>query len=44
MRRSDAGFTLLEVMAAVAILGIVYVAIARSAIQGLQRPPRTKAM
>ena len=40
MSRSErfprAGFTLLEVMAAVAILGIVYVAIARSAIQGLQ--------
>jgi prepilin-type N-terminal cleavage/methylation domain-containing protein len=40
MNRSErfqrAGFTLLEVMAAVAILGIVYVAMARSAIQGLQ--------
>lgn len=34
MRR--AGFTLLEVMAAVAVLGIVYVVVARLAIQGLQ--------
>ena len=31
-----AGFTLLEVMAAVAVLGLVYVVVARVAIQGLQ--------
>jgi prepilin-type N-terminal cleavage/methylation domain-containing protein len=30
------GFTLLEVLAAVAVLGIVYVVVARAAIQGLQ--------
>ena len=40
MKRSDwlprAGFTLLEVMAAVAVLGLVYVVVARVAIQGLQ--------
>ncbi len=35
-RRRGAGFTLLEVMAAVAILGIVYAVVARGAIQGLQ--------
>ncbi len=31
-----AGFTLLEVMAAVAVLGLVYVVVARGAMQGLQ--------
>jgi prepilin-type N-terminal cleavage/methylation domain-containing protein len=40
MKRADqlprAGFTLLEVMAAVAVLGLVYVVVARVAIQGLQ--------
>jgi len=40
MKLSDplprAGFTLLEVMAAVAVLGLVYVVVARVAIQGLQ--------
>jgi prepilin-type N-terminal cleavage/methylation domain-containing protein len=30
------GFTLLEVMAAVAVLGLVYIVVARGAIQGLQ--------
>ncbi len=39
MKRADrlprAGFTLLEVMAAVAVLGLVYVVVARVAIQGL---------
>jgi prepilin-type N-terminal cleavage/methylation domain-containing protein len=35
-RFRSAGFTLLEVLAAVAILGIVYVVVARGAIQGLQ--------
>jgi prepilin-type N-terminal cleavage/methylation domain-containing protein len=34
-RFERAGFTLLEVMAAVAVLGIVYVAVARGAMQGL---------
>lgn len=34
-RRRGAGFTLLEVLAAVAILGIVYAVVARGAIQGL---------
>jgi prepilin-type N-terminal cleavage/methylation domain-containing protein len=33
---SKVGFTLLEVMAAVAVLGLVYVVVARVAIQGLQ--------
>jgi len=35
-RFSRGGFTLLEVMAAVAVLGLVYVVVARGAIQGLQ--------
>jgi prepilin-type N-terminal cleavage/methylation domain-containing protein len=35
-RLPRAGFTLLEVMAAVAVLGLVYVVVARVAIQGLQ--------
>ena len=33
---SRAGFTLLEVMAAVVVLGLVYVVVARGAMQGLQ--------
>lgn len=36
MRRSDAGFTLLEVMAAVAFVAIVFTTLARVANQGLQ--------
>ena len=36
VRLPRAGFTLLEVMAAVAVLGLVYVLVARVAIQGLQ--------
>jgi prepilin-type N-terminal cleavage/methylation domain-containing protein len=36
MRRSDAGFTLLEVMAAVAVVAIVFTTLARVANQGLQ--------
>jgi len=36
MRRSDAGFTLLEVMASVAVLAIVFTTLARVANQGLQ--------
>jgi prepilin-type N-terminal cleavage/methylation domain-containing protein len=35
-RFSRGGFTLLEVMAAVAVLGLVYVVVARGAMQGLQ--------
>jgi prepilin-type N-terminal cleavage/methylation domain-containing protein len=35
-RSRRVGFTLLEVMAAVAVLGLVYVVLARGAIQGLQ--------
>lgn len=35
-RFSSAGFTLLEVMAALAVLGLVYVVVAQSAMQGLQ--------
>jgi len=36
VRRSDAGFTLLEVLAAVALLGILYTTVAGVAIQGLR--------
>ena len=36
MRRSDAGFTLLEVMAAVAFIAIVFTTLARVANEGLQ--------
>ena len=36
MRRSDAGFTLLEVMAAVAVVAIVFTTLARVANQGVQ--------
>ena len=36
MRRSEAAFTLLEVMAAVALLGIVYTTLATAAMQGLR--------
>jgi prepilin-type N-terminal cleavage/methylation domain-containing protein len=35
MRRSDAGFTLLEVMAAVAVVGIVFTVLARAENEGL---------
>ena len=35
-RRRSPGFTLLEVLAAVAVLGIVYVVVAQGAIEGLQ--------
>ena len=35
-RFPSAGFTLLEVMAAVVVLGLVYIALARGAMQGLQ--------
>jgi prepilin-type N-terminal cleavage/methylation domain-containing protein len=35
-RRHSPGFTLLEVLAAVAVLGLVYVVVARGAIEGLQ--------
>jgi len=37
MRRRDAGLTLLEVLGAVALLAIVYVALAGSAIEGLRQ-------
>lgn len=37
MRRSDAGLTLLEVLGAIALLAIVYVALAGSAIEGLRQ-------
>ena len=36
MRRSDPGFTLLEVMAAVAVVAIVFTTLARVANQGMQ--------
>jgi prepilin-type N-terminal cleavage/methylation domain-containing protein len=36
MRRAERGFTLLEVMAAVAVLGLVYTVLGRAGIQGLQ--------
>jgi prepilin-type N-terminal cleavage/methylation domain-containing protein len=36
MRRSDTGFTLLEVMAAVAVVAIVFTTLSRVASQGLQ--------
>ena len=36
MKRSETGFTLLEVLAAVALLGILYTTLAGVAIQGLR--------
>ena len=42
MRRSEAGFTLLEVMAAVAIIAIVFTTLARVASEGLRSEGSSK--
>ena len=42
MRRAERGLTLLEVLAAVAILGLLYTVLARAAIQGLRSEGESK--
>lgn len=44
MRRAERGLTLLEVMAAVAILGLVYTVLARTGTQGIMSEARSREL